>query len=867
MDLRQNPSPLIVVAFAALLAACAAGFRWFDAIDTSFYDFLVRQHLLEYPDDIVIVAIDEASIEQLGAWPWHRKHHARLLEKLTAAEAVVLDIIFAEPQSQQLGADAVEADAQLAESIRTHGKALLPVYIEPIGYRQLLREVLPLPALTDAVAGLGHAHVVYGERGIARGVYLREGLGAPYWPHLSLALQNFLGESRDVSTPASETAPRVGSPYRIYREDYRLLRYAGPPGSIFAVSYTDVLAGLVPEREWRGKRVFVGATAKGLGDEVPTAVGALPGVEFHANAYHAARTGGYIIETPLAVHATVSAILVLAMTLFLSRRAPVQFLVGTFIAAILVMLAAAAGFGLFSLWFSPLPTLLALFLFYPLWSWRRIEIALNFLQKELAVLQGQPAQPVVEASAASASPLEVLQKQLAQLQQFGVLQSSSLQPLAGSTTPVWPAVANTAPGLVSTAVNIQGRSYQVGLDCSHQPAAAIPTLTALLGRFGADDESALDSYELVEQTIQEIYQARKIAQATQRRMDESMAQLQDAVLIADAVGQVIFANQQFNKCMGTIEQGASLFEFEAGIGSLQWQDILRQIFARREHVYREIETDSGAVLLCQAAFVLNDLNNEDAVVFVFTDVTQLRAVERGKNEALAFLSHDMRSPIISLLSLIGSYRLSGNATGSAQGEFVDKLEFFARTNLKYSEDFLQLSRAENVDESVFQPIDMHGVVDGAYAQVHSFAQHGNIDIAIERASEDCWVLGDVQLLERALTNLLRNAIQHSSAGQLITLGLEVDSVARLVVRDQGEGIAPDLLPHLFEPYFRARNRGHSGAGVASEEGRQTPDVRSYGLGLSFVHTVVTRHGGSVRVDSTPGQGASFVIELPLSSPD
>ncbi len=852
-----------MVALAALLAVSAASFRWFSSVDTSYYDFLVRHHLLDYPDDIVIIAIDEASIEKLGGWPWSREYHAQLLQKLGAAEAVVFDVIFADPQSAQLGGDPVAADLLLAQAIEAHGRTLLPVFIEPLGYRQLLREVLPLPTLAAAAAGLGHAHVVYGDSGIARGVYLREGLGAPYWPHLSVALQDFLGERPATMRAADLEEQTPGSPYLIYRADYRLLRYAGPPGSIFAVSYTDVLNGLVPEREWQGKRVFVGATAKGLGDEVPTAVGSLPGVEFHANAYHTARSDAYITQVSVRVHALASAVIVLLMTALLSRLAPVQFLVGTFAAAFALVLASAAGFLLHSVWFSPLPALLAIFLFYPLWSWRRIEIALSFLQKELSVLRGNAQGDAATDPGRRAALFEDLQRQLEQLQRFNVVSHWSLEPGSAPGAALWPEFSREQPGVVSTVIPVSGQPHRFRIDCANQPEAALPVLSALLGRLQLGDDAARDSYELVERTIQEIYQAREVAQSTQRRMDESMAQLQDAVLIADAAGTVVFSNEQFVSRIGGVERGASLFDLDPGMGSLQWQDILRQIFARRENVYREVEMNSGVVMLCQAAYVLDDRNNEDGVVFVFTDVTRLREVERGKNEALAFLSHDMRSPIVSLLSLIGSHRLAGRVSGAHEQEFVDKLEFFARKNLKYSEDFLQLSRAENLDESEFQPIDMHGVVDGAYAQVHSIAQHEGIDITIARADLDCWVLGDVQLLERALTNLLRNAIQHSAAGQRVSLALEVDRVARLVVRDQGVGIDEELVPHLFEPYFRARRRQQANAAGPADQRPGPADTRGYGLGLSFVHTVVSRHGGSVRVESSPGLGASFIVELPL----
>jgi signal transduction histidine kinase len=307
----------------------------------------------------------------------------------------------------------------------------------------------------------------------------------------------------------------------------------------------------------------------------------------------------------------------------------------------------------------------------------------------------------------------------------------------------------------------------------------------------------------------------------------------------------------------------------------------------QERVYQEIQTTGKRCLLCQAAIISDQQIANDTLVFVFTDVTQLRDLERGKNEALAFLSHDMRSPIVSLISLIESYRINNADISEAKLEFMEQIEYFARKNLKYSEDFLQLSRAENISRDVFQLVDMHGVIDGAYAQVFGFSSHKDVEIIIDRTDEDCWVSGDVHLLERAVTNVLYNAVQHTPAGNKVTIRLYVQQGIQVVVSDTGVGIASDLIPHLFEPYFRARKKQQeksdhdlSQVGIlqndlpqesSSEASTATPGAtygaKSYGLGLSFVHTVVERHGGSIHVESVLGKSTSFVLKFPALSVD
>ena len=79
MKAEKNSSPALTILFVAAVAALASIFSWFSSVDTAYYDFLLQKNLLEYPDDVVVIAVDETSIERLGAWPWDRRYHAHLL--------------------------------------------------------------------------------------------------------------------------------------------------------------------------------------------------------------------------------------------------------------------------------------------------------------------------------------------------------------------------------------------------------------------------------------------------------------------------------------------------------------------------------------------------------------------------------------------------------------------------------------------------------------------------------------------------------------------------------------------------------------------------------------------------------------------
>lgn len=372
---------LALPAFAVVLFHTGWLYRW----DLLIYDWNLAAWARALDDDIAIVAIDEQSLRELGRWPWSRRVHAELIRKLSTAgaKAIALDIVFAEPDAADPG-----ADEALAAALADSGRVVLPVLNEQNRLGGQLLETLPLPALAAAAAGMGHIDVELDADGIAREVYLKAGLSSPYWSTLALALLEFADPAALGALPgqrAVETRPLL-SP-EVWRRDYRILiPFAGPPGHFRHFSYSEVLRGKVAPGTFRGQFVLVGATAAGLGDALPTPVSGLArpmsGVEFNANVLDALRRGltlqplstgwgllltGWLVLLPLALYAVCPprwtlplAGLALALTLALS----------------FALLHGAHR------WFPPAAAILIQGLSYPLWSWQRLRQAIRSLFEE-----------------------------------------------------------------------------------------------------------------------------------------------------------------------------------------------------------------------------------------------------------------------------------------------------------------------------------------------------------------------------------------------------------------------------------------------------------------------------------------------------
>jgi len=361
---------------------------------TSGIDFLVYDHFLSLrpvpvSPNIVVVEIDNASIAQLGRWPWPRSVHARLLDQLAEAQpaAVVYDVLFTEP---------AEDDAQLARAIGAHA-TYLPILLSPEGAHGERVAVTPVTALAQGAAALGHINLEVDEDGIVRSVALFEGDAHASWPQLMVPVYRAVRDGTlKLADDGNAIAPR--SPdltAAADRSEARFLIPFSPRAETYAkVSFASVLAGDVAPETLRGKIVVIGVTASGLYDRFSTPVsgvlGPMPGVYIHANVLDMLMSGRAILP-------------VYAWVLFAVSLLPLAVLLGGFLvlspwrSLLLTMgLGAAMTAGSLTLlyamrlWLSPVPAIVGLIAVYPIWNWRRLEMTMSYLRKELQRLADEP---------------------------------------------------------------------------------------------------------------------------------------------------------------------------------------------------------------------------------------------------------------------------------------------------------------------------------------------------------------------------------------------------------------------------------------------------------------------------------------------
>lgn len=233
---------------------------------------------------------------------------------------------------------------------------------------------------------------------------------------------------------------------------------------------------------------------------------------------------------------------------------------------------------------------------------------------------------------------------------------------------------------------------------------------------------------------------------------------------------------------------------------------------------------------------------------------EAEAASRAKDEFLAVVSHELRSPLNAMLGWTQLLR-TGSLSEEKRNAALEKIESSAQLQAKLVEDLLDISRIITGKLKIeMKPVEIGSAVLAAVEALRPTAQEKGITLAAMDGSAGALVHGDAGRVQQIVANLLTNALKFTPAGRRVevAVGFSGDDV-EIEVRDEGEGFAPDFLPRLFERFSQADSsstRKHGGLG----------------LGLSIVRELVDLHGGEVTA-SSPGEGggATFTVRLPIAT--
>lgn len=230
----------------------------------------------------------------------------------------------------------------------------------------------------------------------------------------------------------------------------------------------------------------------------------------------------------------------------------------------------------------------------------------------------------------------------------------------------------------------------------------------------------------------------------------------------------------------------------------------------------------------------------------------VKAMSEAKDQFVATVSHDFRSPLAIILSVVQTVLSDPDMTPDVRRQFLGRAERQCKRLGALVNDLLDLARIEN-RETRFEPLPLGELIDECAEGARGASDDRGVALVVEKPEAPIVAEVDRGLLLRAISNLVDNALKFTPAAGRVTVRLRrADGEASISVSDTGPGIPEEERDHVFERFYQGRHGQALGSGS--------------GLGLAIVSGVARRHGGHVTVTSAAGAGATFDLRLPLTRP-
>jgi two-component system, OmpR family, sensor histidine kinase SenX3 len=319
-------------------------------------------------------------------------------------------------------------------------------------------------------------------------------------------------------------------------------------------------------------------------------------------------------------------------------------------------------------------------------------------------------------------------------------------------------------------------------------------------------------------------------------------QLPTATVVLDQADEIVFANAA--AASTGMVKGNRLTNAEL-------RDQARK--ARRDGRIREAELELPRGELARGPWAVRarivPVGGGDVAVLV-DDLTESRRIDAVRRDFVANISHELKTPV-GAISLLAEAIAESTDDPETVARFVGRITHESARLTRLVQELIDLSRLQAAEPLPdVRPVSMRMVIGEAVDRARLAAQSKNIGLVCDDA--DAKVIGDEQLLVTAMGNLIDNAVAYSPESTRVAVTIRSsDDAVEVSITDQGIGIAADDVDRIFERFYRvdpARSRATGGTG----------------LGLAIVKHIVTNHGGTISVWSTPGAGSTFTVRLPAA---
>jgi signal transduction histidine kinase len=341
-------------------------------------------------------------------------------------------------------------------------------------------------------------------------------------------------------------------------------------------------------------------------------------------------------------------------------------------------------------------------------------------------------------------------------------------------------------------------------------------------------------------------------EASRRQLEAVLNSTPDPVLVTDHRNRLLLANRAAASALGQDAGGASSgMETEKVVKLKPLQNLLQSTTTENQSM--EIVLADKRTYLATASSVMLE-GRQIGRVCIMRDVTHFKELDSMKSEFVATVSHDLRSPLTLMRGYATMLEMVGEINEQQQG-YVKKIISGVENMSRLVNNLLDLGRIDLGVGLQVEHVTVLDIIERATSALQLQASQKNITLSIELPKDmPHAVEADQALLHQAVYNLVENAVKYTpEGGRVIIRTLSQPGYLVFAIEDSGFGIAAEDLPHLFEKFYRGKQR----------ETRAQPGS---GLGLAIVSSIASNHGGRIWVDSTVGKGSTFYLQIPLTQP-
>ncbi len=366
--------------------------------------------------------------------------------------------------------------------------------------------------------------------------------------------------------------------------------------------------------------------------------------------------------------------------------------------------------------------------------------------------------------------------------------------------------------------------------------------------------------------LREVEIRHRVSEAERRQTEAVLHSLRDGVLVTNAFGDLVIANEAAGSILG-FDHGRALHQpLHQVVADQRLCQLIRDTsetanFAERRHVEHEVHVGSGGGRSAEAkvfdvtlACVENHKHEVAGVVTILHDLTRVREISQMKSDFVSKASHELRTPLSSIRAYV-EMLVDGEADDEeSRQEFYRIIQNETDRLGRLIDNMLNISRIEaGIVQIERENVDVKALIARTLHTLEPQAREKSISLITKLSEVDLSVEGDGDMLYQVVLNLVSNAVKYTPDGGRVTVAADSDNLTRNVVfsvSDTGLGIPPDALPKLFDKFYRVENYKRVAKGT--------------GLGLSLCkHIVETLHHGQIGVESELGMGSKFWVTIPM----